>query len=295
MNANTKLRTVLGVVVLSVAAWGALGAGSLPSYAQKPPAPAVTATPVEPDMATIDAQRGALDRFLDEHPEIEEQVINNPVMIGDAKYLREHPALQAFLENHPLVKADPRAFISSREWRYHEGRSDIDKYLDSFVPFAVFICILLAVIWVVRTLVESRRWNRSFKMHEELHTKLIEKFASGQDFRAYLETDAGRRLLDWTPPVPETSRSLPITLGRILWSLQAGVVLFLVGAGLLALRGSMEPTDAPPLLVFGTLGVTLGAGFALSALISYGLTKRLGLIDVPHPAKSQEIVSSGRV
>jgi hypothetical protein len=40
----------------------------------------------------------------------------------------------------------------------------------------------------------------------------------------------------------------------------------------------MAPGDVPPLLVFGTLGVTLGAGFILSALVSYGLSKHLGLI-----------------
>ncbi len=64
----------------------------------------------------------------------------------------------------------------------------------------LFVCALLAVLWVLRTLLENRRWNRSFKMHEDVHTKLIEKFASGQDFSAYMQSDAGRRLLEWTPP-----------------------------------------------------------------------------------------------
>ena len=52
-----------------------------------------------------------------------------------------------------------------------------------------------------------------------------------------------------------------------------------MGLGLLALKGQMEATDARPLLVFGTLGVTLGVGFILSALVSYGLSKHLGLIN----------------
>ena len=116
-------------------------------------------------------------------------------------------------------------------------------------------------------------------MHEELHTKLIEKFASGQDFNAYLQSDAGRRLLEWTPPLTDIpSRGLPNPLGRIFWSLQAGLVLFLVGLGLLLLRGQMAESAMPPLLVFGTLGVTLGVGFILSAAASYGLSKHLGLI-----------------
>jgi hypothetical protein len=116
-------------------------------------------------------------------------------------------------------------------------------------------------------------------MHEELHAKLIEKFSSGQDFSAYMQSDAGRRLMEWTPPVLDsTSRGLPNPLGRIFWSLQAGLVLLLVGLGLLLIRGHVSASGAPPLLVFGTLGVTLGAGFILSALVSYGLSQRLGLI-----------------
>jgi hypothetical protein len=201
--------------------------------------------------------------------------------MSDSHYLHEHPELQAFLENHPQVKADPRAFVSTRGWPYVVHRSELENVMSYIVPATVFICVLLAVVWVVRAAMENRRWNRSFKMHEELHAKLIEKFASGQDFSTYLQTEAGRRLLEWTPPALDTVGGRPHAISRILWSLQAGVVLFLVGVGLLVLRGFMEPAAAPPLLVFGTLGVTLGAGFILSALISYGLTKHLGLIGAP--------------
>ena len=95
-----------------------------------------------------------------------------------------------------------------------------------------FISFLLAVLWLLRSFWENRRWNRSLKMHEELHTKLIEKFASGQDFSAYMQSDAGRGLLEWTPPVADIgSRGLPNPFGRILWSLQAGLVLLVMGLG----------------------------------------------------------------
>jgi hypothetical protein len=55
-------------------------------------------------------------------------------------------------------------------------------------------------------------------------------------------------------------------------------VLILMGVGLLTLRGHLTAMDVPPLMVFGTMGVTVGAGFILSALVSYGLSKHLGLI-----------------
>ena len=279
MKTNMRWRSALWVVVLAGAFWGAVGAGSVPVYAQKPPAAANAVSPVDQDISSVDAQRGALDRFLDAHPEIESHVVGRPAAMSDPNFLRQNPALQAFLESHPMVKADPRAFLTRGDWRLQYRPSDMDSLVNNLVPFSVFICILLAFLWVLRTLMENRRWNRSFKMHEELHTKLIEKFASGQDFNAYLQSDAGRRLLEWTPPLTDIpSRGLPNPLGRIFWSLQAGLVLFLVGLGLLLLRGQMAESAMPPLLVFGTLGVTLGVGFILSAAASYGLSKHLGLI-----------------
>jgi hypothetical protein len=49
-----------------------------------------------------------------------------------------------------------------------------------------------------------------------------------------------------------------------------------MGVGLLRLHSQIVASE---LLVFGTLGITVGAGFILSALISYGLSRHLGLID----------------
>jgi hypothetical protein len=265
-------------VILAATLWGAVGMKPALTYAQKSPAPA-PASPADQDIATVDAERGALDRFLDSHPEIKSDVEGRPAAMSDQNYLKEHSELQAFLDSHPPIKADPRAFLSPATWGFESRRSDFDMVMSYLVPFAVFVCVLLGFFWVLRTLLENRRWNRSFKVHEEVHGKLIEKFASGQDFSAYLQSDAGRRLLEWTPPALDSiSHGVPNAVGRILWSLQAGLVLLLVGFGLLLLRGQLSANDAPPLLVSGTLGVTLGAGFILSALVSYGLSKHLGLI-----------------
>ncbi len=226
-----------------------------------------------------DAARGALDRFLDAHPEIEGDVLGDPHRISDPSYIHEHPELQAFLDGHPLVKADPRAFISARSWRFSQtGRNDTEELLSWFIPFSVFVCMLLAVLWVVRTILENRRWNKSLKVHEDVHTKLIDKFASGQELTAYMESAAGRRLLEWTPPSIEGR--MPFAAGRILWSLQAGLILGLAGVGLLSVRHYV-PDATQPLLVFGMLGLTIGLGFCLSAVLSYGISKHLGLFGGP--------------
>jgi len=293
MKAKVNWASPLGAMVLVGTIWGAVLVGPAPAYAQKPPAvgsatnsaeamskPLNVTRPGDQDITSTDAQRGALDRFLDAHPEIGNEVIGRPAAMSDPNFLHDHPEMQAFLESHPLVKADPRAFVSPRQWRNEPPRSDLAEFMHDLGPLAAFVSALLALAWVLRTLLENRRWNRSFKMHEDVHTKLIEKFASGQDFNAYMQSEGGRRLLEWTPPATITSsRGLPNPIGRIFWSVQVGLVLALMGVGMLLLRSHMTASDEPPLLVFGTLGVTLGAGFILSALVSYGLSRHLGLID----------------
>lgn len=240
--------------------------------------------------ADIDASRGSLDHFLDSHPEIANDVFGDPQRINDPNYIHEHPELQAFLESHPLVKADPRAFVSPQAWRYESHRTDTDNLLGWFIPFGVFICCLLAVLTVLRTVLENRRWNKTFKVHEDVHTKLIEKFSSGQELTAYMESDAGKRLLEWTPPVVETRA--PLAASRILWSLQAGLILGLAGIGLLAIRDRI-PDGAEALLICGTLGLTIGIGFFCSAFLSYAISKHLGLLNGRTQGESR-LATAGR-
>jgi len=276
---NRRRAEGLGFAIFALGALTVQGAVVAPAFAQKGGQPAGVTVSADQGETSLDAQRGAFDRFLDAHPEIEDEVLGDPPRLSDPNYVRDHPALQAFLESHPMVKADPRAFLSPGTWRFVSHRSSDEELLSWFVPFAVFVCCLLAVLWVLRAILENRRWNKSFRVHEEMHTKLIEKFASGPELSAYLETGAARRLLEWTPPAFDApSRSLPAAAGRIIGSLQAGLVLLLVGLGLLLVRNLTPPPDAQPFLVLGTLGVTIGAGFILSALASYVLSRRLGLI-----------------
>jgi len=254
------------------------GAGSRLALAQNSATESAAASQAQANPAAVDAERGALDRFLDSHPEIQNDVLSYPERIRDQNYIHDHPELQAFLEGHPLVKADPRSFISSANWRILNRRSDTEELFSWLIPFAVFLVCLLAVLWVLRYVLENRRWNKTFKVHEEVHTKLIEKFASGQELTAYMESEAGRRLLEWTPPAPDLpSRGMPATLGRIIWSITAGLILVPAGLGLLLIRDRI-PDGVEPLLVFGTLALTIGAGFILSALVSYGLSKQLGVL-----------------
>ncbi len=92
-----------------------------------------------------------MDRFMDSHPEIAEQLRKNPSLVNNKEFVEDHPALQEFLAGHPGVREEvrenPNAFIH-REDRFdeQENRRDgdttrgelanMDRFLDSHPEIA---------------------------------------------------------------------------------------------------------------------------------------------------------------
>ncbi len=73
-------------------------------------------------------QIAAMDKFLDSHPEIEEQLRKDPSLIRNDEFVEKHPALQQYLQEHPGIREEftenPNAFMRQEE-RY-ERREDSD-------------------------------------------------------------------------------------------------------------------------------------------------------------------------
>ena len=74
------------------------------------------------DRRDRDMTRGELanmDRFMDSHPEIAEQLRKNPSLVNNREFVENHPALQQFLAEHPGVreefKENPNAFMHQEE------------------------------------------------------------------------------------------------------------------------------------------------------------------------------------
>jgi hypothetical protein len=104
-----------------------------------------------------------------------------------------------------------------------------------------------------------------------LQTKLLEKFGSGQELLAYVQSDTGKRFLESLTMEQRTP------YGRILGAAQASVILVLLGLALLFLRGRVSGADEG-FLVFGTITLSLGVGFGLSGALSYFLSRSFGLL-----------------
>jgi hypothetical protein len=60
-------------------------------------------------------------------------------------------------------------------------------------------------------------------------------------------------------------------------------VLAVVGVGLWLVRNRIFDEISGPLMLVSTLAMALGAGFALSAVVAYMLSLRLGLLEPPKP------------
>jgi|GEM_PF-1216624 len=163
--------------------------------------------------------------------------------------------------------------------RYGTPTYGLGGFMNDFVPFLVFVGVTLALLWILRTVLDNRRWNKMVKVQTETHAKLLDRFASSQEMMAYIQSEAGKKFLE--APVFEGQRRQVSTLpfSRILWSVQIGIIAAIFGIGILFLRGRVSPDANMGFQVFGTLILTLGVGFLVSGGVSYVLAKHFGLLE----------------
>ncbi|HKS95510.1 MAG TPA: hypothetical protein VJV74_05175 [Terriglobia bacterium] len=151
---------------------------------------------------------------------------------------------------------------------------------DNLAIVLVVFIIAGGLVTIIRALLDYRKTTTLVRAQADAHIKLMERLASSQELLSYMETEAGKKFLQLVAIGAEQPRSTRFPFGRILWSVQVGLVLLLAGLGLLFLRPHLhDPGAADGFLVLGTLGLMVGLGFILSAAASYVLSKRLGLLE----------------
>ena len=105
----------------SFARIGLLALGFAQGFIAQAKASDATPSSPPPTAAITDQRRAAfqllreLDRFLDHHPLIENDLRPDPALLESAAYLEIHPALRQFLETNPEVsaalKSEPRHLL----------------------------------------------------------------------------------------------------------------------------------------------------------------------------------------
>lgn len=269
-------------------------AGASQRTPAREPAPAPAAASEQPALPTQDARetRNALERLLEQYPPSLARVLRlDPTLLQNQDYLRPYAALAAFLAQHPDVVHNPSYFFA----RYGDqsyGPQDPkerafaiwDKTIEGFMITLVFTSIFGGIVWLIKTAVDHRRWAKLTKIQSDVHTKLLDRFASNEDLLAYIQTPAGRHFLESTPIAIDSPRALNAPLGRILWSTQIGAVLAVAGIGIEIVAARAIEEVSQPLSAIGVIVIALGIGFGISAVIAYLMSRRLGLLGPASPA-----------
>ena len=261
--------------------------------AARQPATVTTEAATERVAGQMDANatRRALMELVERHPPAVGRVLKlDPSLMRNESYLSAYPQMRQFLEEHPEVALNAPYYleqiqVGGYDHRVRTPREEMtEAILAGVAGFTAFIVLLSTLVWLIRTVVDHRRWNRLSKIQAEVHTKLMDRFSSNDELLTYVQTPSGRRFLESGPsPLQETAPVLSAPFSRILWSVQLGSVLLVSGVGLLFLSGRAILEAREVFYIAGCLATAVGAGFIVSAGAAYILSRRLGLLDRPVP------------
>ena len=289
--ALTTLAATIAATLLTTAALAAQAVTPAPVAAQPPGVPSAPGMTVPLYQVPVDAHttREQLQEILRQYPPAVGEVLRRDhSLLGRADYIAPYPQLVAFIQQHPEVVRNPTFFFGNYD--YYERRTPMSpelEVLDSLLEgMAVFLGIGMfigVVAWLVRAVLQHRKWLRQSRVQTEVHLKLMDRLTTNEELLGYIQSPAGKRFLESAPMHPESdSPRLGAPVGPIIWSVMAGIVLATVGAGFRVAASSVTDDAQRAFSVIGVILLSLGTGFMLASLVAYLVSTRLGLF--PRPA-----------
>lgn len=136
----------------------------------------------------------------------------------------------------------------------------------------VIVPVVFATIgFVVWIMVVGWQRRQQIRVMTDFNTRLLERMGSVKDFSDFLATEGGAKFID---RVTSGGTRPEISL-TILRSIQTGLVLFALGVGFIVLawvlRSDFPYGETHVFSISGTIALSLGFGFLLSAGASYRL------------------------
>ena len=292
------------LILMLLAAMPAAGAAgqARPATPSRPTAPARDAEAAPAPVPVVDEQtaretRDRLHQVLEQYPPSVGQVLRlDPSLLAKADYMAAYPTLAAYVAQHPEVGHNPVFFLGAPyggPQQYSDTRSHTVNAIENvFIGMEVLLGIVTAILtlaWLARAAIDHRRWLRATRIQTDAHTKIVDRLSSNEDLLAYMQSATGQRFLSASLGVPSAADVAPpqvvgAPFNRILWSVQAGIVVAAAGLGLWIAKNGVIEEAAQPMLVISILAMALGIGFVVSAFASYALSRQLGLVQphVPH-------------
>ena len=297
-------RPALAAVLFAVI----VGSAGSPAAAQGPEAPRTTSGQTAQPRSTVQTslQNAAETRrefyeVLEQYPPALGRVLRlDPTLMTNPEYLGSYPAIASFLAQYPDVPRNPGYYLERYEGNYNYNvpqdprQASLRMWEDALTflgAFAVFIAVVIALFSIVKYIVEYRRWARISKVNAEVHNKILDRFGSNEELLTYVDSPAGRRFLEATPITPGATpaRSIGAPYGRMLLSVQVGVILIALAIGFVIIAGRAIDEVQPVLTSIAVLGFCLGLGSILSAGASYMISRKLGLLSEAQAPRPEQV------
>jgi hypothetical protein len=230
--------------------------------------------------------REELDEILSRHPEAVGVMLKlDPSLFTNETWIASYPALREFVQKHPEVPLNAPYYL---ERVSVPGDSEPDsaatrlalQVVEGVSIFSVFFVLVGAMIWLIRTLIEHRRWSHESRVQTEIYNKLLDRFTSHEDLLRYIQSSNGKDFIQSAiaPIRTGAAQAIAAPIGRILWSAQVGVVLFAVGLGLRVVSGTLPAEVVSSFSTMGVLAICAGLGFAASAVVAWVVSRKLGIL-----------------
>jgi len=262
------------------------GLAAQPAAPTPPPTPALPGAPAALYPVPVDAQttRDQLQEILQQYPpQVGEVLRRDNSLLTRPDYIAPYPQLVAFLQQHPEVIRNPTFFFGNYD--YYERRQPTSPEMEALggllggmaglLAFGTFLGI---TAWLIRAVIQHRRWLRLSKVQTDVHTKLMDRMTNNDELLAYIQSPAGRRFLESAPIQQEAdSPRLGAPVGPIIWSMMAGIVLATVGVGFRFAANSVTNEAQQAFTVVGVILLALGAGFIVASGMAYLVSSRMGL------------------
>src|SRR5215831_2411228 len=151
--------------------------------------------------------RDQLSALMNQYPPTLLRVLQtDPSLLQNKEYLALYPGLATFVAKHPEILHNANYFLGTP--RGFGGPAIVDRggagqitreLAQDTAIMVVLVTVAGAITWIIRSLIEYRRWARTLKTQTDIHSRLMDRLTSSEDLLAYIQSPAGKRLLEFGP------------------------------------------------------------------------------------------------
>ncbi len=244
-----------------------------------PSSPAVTVTEID----SADLRERFMSVLANYPPSVGAVLKTDPTLFNNHDYLASYPALASFIAEHPALVHSPDYYLEHVTIRGNVVPDPInirilDRTMNDLVPFAVFLVIAGIAVWLIKTVIEHRRWSRATQTQTEMFRKVFDRFGTNEELLAYLQSDAGKRIAEAVSLPVVSTQTIGAPFQRILWTVQIGIVATMLGLGLQLVSWRVPVEAATAVSAMAIIVLSIGIGFVFSAIASHLLSRRFGML-----------------